>query len=53
MKGPKAPKDPESRREFFYVIREKEIFGSVQPDGRNVQFIYEDMGRLIDRKSVV
>lgn len=52
MKGPKAPKDPESRREFFYVIREKEIFGSVQPDGRNVQFIYEDMGRLINSAQV-
>lgn len=52
MSGPKAPKDPESRREFFYVIREKEIFGSVQPDGRNVQFIYEDMGRLINSAQV-
>lgn len=52
MSGPKAPKDPESRRAFFYVIREKEIFGSVQPDGRNVQFIYEDMGRLINSAQV-
>lgn len=46
MSGKAAPKDPESRRSFFYVMRDKEIFGSVQPDGRNVQFIYEDMGRL-------
>lgn len=46
MGGKAAPKDPESRRSFFYVMRDKEIFGSVQPDGRNVQFIYEDMGRL-------
>lgn len=48
MGGKTAPKDPESRRSFFYVMRDKEIFGSVQPDGRNVQFIYEDMGRLIN-----
>lgn len=46
MSGKAAPKDPESRRSFFYVMRDKEIFGSVQPDGRNVQFLYEDMGRL-------
>ena len=48
MGGKAAPKDPESRRSFFYVLRDKEIFGSVQPDGRNVQFIYEDMGRLVN-----
>lgn len=48
MRGPTAPKDPESRRSFFYVMKDKEIFGTVQPDGRNVQFIYEDMGRLVN-----
>ncbi len=47
MRGPTAPKDPESRRPFFYIMREKEIFGSIQPDGRGIQFIYEDSGRLI------
>ncbi|MBD5508907.1 MAG: SGNH/GDSL hydrolase family protein [Lachnospiraceae bacterium] len=46
MGGPKAPKDPESKRPFFYVMREKEIFGTKQPDGRGIQYIYEDMGRL-------
>ena len=46
MGGPKAPKDPESKRPFFYVMREKEIFGAKQPDGRGIQYIYEDMGRL-------
>lgn len=46
MSGKTAPKDPESRRSFFYIMRDKEIFGSVQPDGRNIQYIYEDMGRL-------
>ncbi|MDE6406547.1 MAG: SGNH/GDSL hydrolase family protein [Lachnospiraceae bacterium] len=46
MSGPKAPKDPESRRASFYVMRDKEIFGSRQPDGHGVQYIPEDMGRL-------
>lgn len=46
MGGPKAPKDPEGKRPFFYVMREKEIFGTKQPDGRGIQYIYEDMGRL-------
>ena len=46
MGGPRAPKDPESKRPFFYVMREKEIFGAKQPDGRGIQYIYEDMGRL-------
>lgn len=48
MRGPTAPKDPESRRPFFYIMREKEIFGAPQPDGRGIQFIYEDMGRMIN-----
>lgn len=47
MRGPTAPKDPESRRPFFYIMREKEIFGAPQPDGRGIQFIYEDSGRLL------
>lgn len=48
MRGPAAPKDPESRRPFFYIMREKEIFGAPQQDGRGIQFIYEDMGRMIN-----
>lgn len=28
MKGPTAPKDPEKRRQFFYIIRDKEVFGA-------------------------
>lgn len=46
MKGPTAPKDPEKKRPFFYIMREKEIFGARQHDGRGIQYIYEDMGRL-------
>lgn len=52
MRGPTAPKDAESKRPFFYVMRDKEIFGSVQPDGRAVQYIYEDMGRLVNSAQV-
>lgn len=52
MRGPMAPKDPESKRPFFYVMRDKEIFGTVQPDGRAIQYIYEDMGRLVNSAQI-
>ena len=48
MRGPTAPKDPEKKRPYFYIMREKEIFGLEQPDGRGVQFLYEDGGRLME-----
>lgn len=51
--GPAAPKDPEKRRPFFYIMKEKEIFGSEQPNGRGIQFIYEDSGRLINSAQIV
>ena len=53
MRGPTAPKDPESMRPFFYIMREKEVFGSPQPDGRGIQFIYEDSGRLLSSARIV
>ena len=28
MQGPKAPKNPEKKRPYFYIMREKEIFSS-------------------------
>ena len=46
--GPKAPKDPTKKRPFFFIMQGKEIFGAPQPDGRGVQFLYMDCGRLID-----
>lgn len=52
MRGLTAPKDPESKRPFFYVMRDKEIFGTVQPDGRAIQYIYEDMGRLVNSAQI-
>ncbi len=51
--GPKAPKDPRKKRGGFYIMRNKEIAGSVQPDGRGIQFLYMDGGRLISCARVV
>lgn len=48
-----APKDPEKQRSFFYIMREKEVFGSPQPDGKGVQFIYENDNRLINSARIV
>lgn len=53
MKGPTAPKDPEKRRPFFYIIRDKEVFGAKTPDGRGIQFIYENDGRLLSSARIV
>ena len=30
MAGPKAPKDPERKRPYFYIMKDKDIYGSVQ-----------------------
>lgn len=47
VNGPKAPKDPEKKRDGFFILREKDIFGSPFEDGKGVCYIYEDDGRLI------
>lgn len=46
--GPKAPKDPVKKRQHFFIMQGKEIYGAPQPDNRGIQFIYEDSGRLIE-----
>jgi lysophospholipase L1-like esterase len=48
VRGPKAPKDPIKKKPFFFIMQGKEIFGAPQPDGRGIQFIYENDGRLIN-----
>lgn len=53
MTGPKAPKDPTRKRQGFYIMRNKEISGSVQPDGSGVQFIYLNDGRMISSAKIV
>ncbi|MBR1862264.1 MAG: SGNH/GDSL hydrolase family protein [Lachnospiraceae bacterium] len=45
-RGPVAPKDPTAKRPFYYIMRNKEVCGSPQKDGRGIQFIYESDGRL-------
>ncbi|WP_026522366.1 SGNH/GDSL hydrolase family protein [Butyrivibrio sp. VCB2001] len=47
-RGPVAPKDPTKKRPFFYILKDKEIFGAPQPDGSFAHFLYMDMGRLTD-----
>lgn len=51
--GPKAPKDPEKKRNGFYLMREKEIAGSIQPDGRGIQFLHMDGERIISSARIV
>ena len=53
MQGVAAPKDPEKKRPFFYIMKDKEIFGSVQEDGRGIQYLYQDAGRLINSAQIV
>lgn len=53
MAGPKAPKDPTQKRPGFYIMRDKEISGSVQPDKTGIQFIYLDDGRLPSSAKIV
>lgn len=48
----KAPTDPEPQRPYFYIIREKEVFGLEQDNGKGIQFIYEDCGRLINSAQI-
>lgn len=52
MDRTKAPTDPETQRPFFYIMREKEVFGLEQKSGKGVQFIYEDGGRLINSAKI-
>ena len=53
MNGPAAPKDPEKKRPYFYILKDKEIFGAKQPDGSAIHFIYESDGRLINSAQIV
>lgn len=53
MAGPKAPKDAEKKRKSFYIMRNKSVAGSVQPDGSGIQFIYLDGARLVSFAKLV
>ncbi len=49
----KAPRDAQKRGQNFFIMRNKAVAGSPQPDGRGIQFIFEDGGRLISSAKVV
>lgn len=51
--GPKAPRDPQKKRSGFYLMRNKDIAGSVQPDGRGIQFLHMDGERIITAARIV
>lgn len=53
VEGPKAPKDAQKKRPGFYIMRGKEIMGSPQPDGRGIQFLYQNDGRLQSSAGIV
>lgn len=53
MRGPAAPKDPEKARPYFYILKDKDIFGAKQDDGTGIQFLYESDGRLISSAQIV
>lgn len=52
MKGPAAPKDPEKRRDSFYIIKNKEIYGSKTDDGKGIQYLYQDCERLVNSAKI-
>ena len=51
--GPKAPKDPTKKQPGFYIMRNKAILASPQPDGKGKCFIYESDGRLLSAAKLV
>lgn len=52
MNAPAAPKDPEKRRDFFYIIKNKDIFGTKMEDGKGIQYLYQDDGRLANSAQI-
>ncbi len=53
QRGPKAPKDPTKKRKGFYIMRNKSVAGSPQQDGKGIQFIYLNDGRMISSARIV
>lgn len=48
-----APRDAEKKRPGFFIMRNKEITGSVQPDGRGIQFLYMSDGRIASGARII
>ncbi|MCR5770365.1 MAG: SGNH/GDSL hydrolase family protein [Butyrivibrio sp.] len=53
MRGPVAPRDPEKKRQFFYLMKDKNVFAAPLQDGRGITPIYLDGGRLIEASKFV
>ena len=53
MAGPIAPRDAEKKRKSFYIMRNKQVAGSGQPDGTGTQFIYLNDGRMLSSARLV
>ncbi|MDE6516645.1 MAG: SGNH/GDSL hydrolase family protein, partial [Acetatifactor sp.] len=53
MVGPRAPKDPTKKRKSFYIMRGKSVAGSPQADGRGIQFLYMNDGRMVSSARLV
>ena len=51
--GVVAPKDPEKKRMGFYIMRNKDIFGSPAQSGGGVQFLYQSDGRIVNSAKLV
>lgn len=51
--GPIAPKDPVKKRDFFYIMLEKQISAAPAPENRGVCYIYENDGRMISSSRMV
>lgn len=52
-RGPVAPKDPVKKRESFYIMYDKEISAAKQPNGKGIQPIYLNDGRLVSSAQIV
>lgn len=53
--GPIAPKDPVKKREFFYIMYEKQIFAGPSPESpeKGICFLYQNDGRMINSAKMV
>ena len=53
MCGPKAPKNPEKKRSFFYIMKQKNIYGAKTLDGTGIQYLHQSDGRLENSAEIV